>query len=630
VNGTPSHVVLIGLDGADWRLLMPLIDRGVMPSLQRIIEGGMSGRVAAPAIMQQDVSWACALTGVHAHMHGVLNGQALSDDGCSVRPSACSDRRAPVAWEVAEGAGIACIALGWGGAIGVDTSVLSVATAQGGSSGRTLADDVAGRLAGGMDPRDRPLLDRLCELLSESEGTAHHAMSVMRTRSWRLAAVRFKALGEILNDYARFVAPAPVWVLPRRASAFANAIEEACRAHDEWIGMLLEAAGGTDVAAVVASPCGTPLEILRTDPSRARSIHLSSRPSGIVAISGPGVRHDTLAFGIAAIDLCPTVLALMECPCPQEVQGQPIAALESGSGVASRAVDSSDRHAMLQPLQHAAVMQSCRLPRHPRVNLSEDAMAVDTRRRFALADSLADAGLHVMAAEVMRELVDGRPEDARAVLRLVELLRESGQVESASERLEACIACPEHLLPLRALLEASLHAAQERHSDALDVLQREQRRQEVAGEAAGEAALHIACARSQLALGCLEDAERSCERALESDPGHRSAHVMHAQVLYAAERYSGTMEAGRRALALAYFDPQTHLLVGTALAALGRAHEAVAQLRIAVEQDPGLVAAYRRLAAVHLRQLGDVNAARAYAARAAEARAAIVRGRGSG
>jgi tetratricopeptide (TPR) repeat protein len=123
----------------------------------------------------------------------------------------------------------------------------------------------------------------------------------------------------------------------------------------------------------------------------------------------------------------------------------------------------------------------------------------------------------------------------------------------------------------------------------------------------------------------LVEAERSCDLAIAADPECRDAHVERARTLFAAERYEDAVESGRRALALAHFDPQTHLLLGTALAALGRPHDAVAQLLIAVEQDPGLVAAYRRLAAVHVRQLGDVTAARAYAARAAEARAATVR-----
>jgi len=181
---------------------------------------------------------------------------------------------------------------------------------------------------------------------------------------------------------------------------------------------------------------------------------------------------------------------------------------------------------------------------------------------------------------------------------------------------------PPELMEARTLIDASLHAAQERHRDALNALEREHQRQQSAGTGAVSAALHVARARSQCALGLLAEAERSCGMALQSDPECRDAHVAHAQVLYAEERYADAASAGLRAIALAHFDPPMHFLVGTALAALGRVQDAVAELLIAVDQDPGLVAAYRRLAAVHLRQLGNVDAAQRYAALAGAARAA--------
>jgi len=589
VTADASRVVLIGLDCADWRILTPHLERGAMPNLAAIVERGKSGRLAAPPMAHMDVAWACALTGMHAHDHGLLDPEVPSDDGRAVRPSSAADRRAPVVWEVAQRAGTACVAIGWGEALG-DC---------GEPDGRSAADVTPAPCAGAdgampqidakLDPRDRGLRDRLHDLLCESERIAHHAMDRMRSVAWRFAAVRFGAFGTILNDYVRFIKPAPSWVLPRRAASFEHAIDEACRLHDQWIGEIIRLAPSERTAVMIASPRGTPMELLRTDPASPE--RQPSRPAGIVAVCGAGVERDALAFGMAAIDVCPAVLALLGCEWP---------------GRGSRTAGNDWWHAA-------------------RAHLTEDAMAIAVRRDCALAESLADAGRCEEAAQVMQRLVDAGRADGRMALRHVAILRDAGRIDAARAALGACGDVPTELREWRALLEASLHAAQERHLDALNVLQCEQRRQERAGDADTGAALHIACARSQLALGRLGDAERSCGLALKSDPDHRGAHVMHAQVLYALERYSESIDAGRRALALAHFDPQVHLLVGTALAALGHAPEAVAQLKIAVEQDPGLVAAYRRLAAVHLRQLGDVNAARAYAARAAEARAALER-----
>ena len=47
------------------------------------------------------------------------------------------------------------------------------------------------------------------------------------------------------------------------------------------------------------------------------------------------------------------------------------------------------------------------------------------------------------------------------------------------------------------------------------------------------------------------------------------------------------------------------------LAAQERAAEALAALRVALEQDPAHAAALRRMAAVQLRQLGDIAASEA-------------------
>lgn len=73
-------------------------------------------------------------------------------------------------------------------------------------------------------------------------------------------------------------------------------------------------------------------------------------------------------------------------------------------------------------------------------------------------------------------------------------------------------------------------------------------------------------------------------------------------------------------MALGHVDPSTHLLLGTALAACGRAEAAIAALEIACRQDPGLTEARERLAAVHARQRGDFAAAHASRRRGDEAR----------
>ena len=608
-------VVLIGLDGADWRLLTPFIDSGAMPNLQRIVEQGTSGRLAAPAIPQVDVAWTCALTGVHAHVHGIVDIEVPAGDGLSVRRTSAADRCVPLAWEIAARAGCECVHVGWGSVIGEGGVEAGAFRGDGPYLVPNGTGELRQQLAEAVDPRDRALADRYRALMRESESTARNAVAAMRERPWRLAAVRFAAFGELLVDFARFMPPAPAWVLPRRATMFAAAVERACALHDALIGQLIAAAGDGPLTAVVASPRGTPLERLRSDPAAARTASLPNRPAGIIAISGGDVPRDALTFGCAALDLCPTLLAVLGCVCPAHVQGRAAKAI----GVSGELTCTGVRPDAGDPARTSADGTATD-------EMPPEVRSVARRCTMARADSYADAGQVREAAEVMARLADAWPADAHVALRCVELLRDAGQCGAAAARLARLPVVPPELMEVRAMVEASLCAQEERHRDALEVLQREQLRQESMGGGVG-AALHVARARSQMALGLLAEAERSCEMALADEPDRRDAHVAHAQVLYAAERYADATGAGMRAIALAHFDPQMHFLVGTALAALGRAEEAVAELSIAVGQDPGLVAAYRRLAAVHLRQLGDVDAARRYAALAGEARAVGERSR---
>jgi len=630
MTGSARRVLLIGLDGADWRILTPLIDRGAMPNLQRIIEQGTSGRLAAPPIPQADVAWTNALTGVHAHVHGILDPEVPSCDGGVIERASAIDRRAPVVWEIASAAGIGCVHVGWGSVIGdggvADQHVVAAPepSARYAHAGRDLVEQAVERVAPVADARDQALVERFRTLLIASHKIAHQAIDAMRAHPWQLAAVRLAAFGELLGEFVRFVPPAPAWVLPRRASAFVTAVEHACRIHDALIGQLWAAAhdGATghdgracdesgSMTVVIASPRGTAIERLRSDPTSARTATLPNRPTGIIAASGRDVQRDALAFGAAAIDLCPTVLALLGCPCPAHVQGRAIRGIGIAPADGAQSRGASVQRAAPDGVGLATVD-----------GLSAGARAVARRRAIARADSYADAGLWRSAAEVMRQISDDSPADAHVALRCIALLRDSGQVDAAVARMASLPSVPPELMEARTLIDASLHAAQERHRDALNALEREHQRQQSAGTGAVSAALHVARARSQCALGLLAEAERSCGMALQSDPECRDAHVAHAQVLYAEERYADAASAGLRAIALAHFDPPMHFLVGTALAALGRAQDAVAELLIAVDQDPGLVAAYRRLAAVHLRQLGNVDAAQRYAALAGAARAA--------
>jgi predicted AlkP superfamily phosphohydrolase/phosphomutase len=72
----PKRAVVIGLDGAAWHLLNPLLDEGVMPNLARLRDRGARGRLSSTIPTYTPPAWTSAVTGVNPGRHGVYGFHA--------------------------------------------------------------------------------------------------------------------------------------------------------------------------------------------------------------------------------------------------------------------------------------------------------------------------------------------------------------------------------------------------------------------------------------------------------------------------------------------------------------------------------------------------------------------------
>lgn len=68
-----QRVLIIGLDGADWRVLQPYLDDGVMPNLAHLVETGTSGVLRSTIPTHSAVAWASFMTGQNPGRHGVFD-----------------------------------------------------------------------------------------------------------------------------------------------------------------------------------------------------------------------------------------------------------------------------------------------------------------------------------------------------------------------------------------------------------------------------------------------------------------------------------------------------------------------------------------------------------------------------
>ncbi len=75
-----GKIFILGLDGATWDLLNPLIDEGVMPNLKRVTQSGASGVLRSTIPPYTAPAWVSCVTGVGPGRHGVF-GFTLKENG---------------------------------------------------------------------------------------------------------------------------------------------------------------------------------------------------------------------------------------------------------------------------------------------------------------------------------------------------------------------------------------------------------------------------------------------------------------------------------------------------------------------------------------------------------------------
>ena len=108
-----KRVLLIGWDAADWKMIHPLIDAGLMPNLSRFIEGGVIGNLATLQPMLSPMLWNSIATGKRPHKHGIHGFMEVLPDGSGIRPVSSHARRVKALWNILTQAGLHSHVFSW-------------------------------------------------------------------------------------------------------------------------------------------------------------------------------------------------------------------------------------------------------------------------------------------------------------------------------------------------------------------------------------------------------------------------------------------------------------------------------------------------------------------------------------
>ncbi len=112
----PGPILVLGIDGAEWNVMEPMLERGELPHFAELIERGASGRLRSLDPRQgSPVIWTTIATGRPPQAHGV--GDFLADGGLVPEfhnsPFSSNMWRSNAFWDILGNAGLTVGVVAW-------------------------------------------------------------------------------------------------------------------------------------------------------------------------------------------------------------------------------------------------------------------------------------------------------------------------------------------------------------------------------------------------------------------------------------------------------------------------------------------------------------------------------------
>ncbi|MFY9821455.1 MAG: alkaline phosphatase family protein [Thermoanaerobaculia bacterium] len=346
VADTGLKVVLVGLDGADWRILQPMMEKGELPAFAGMVKNGSTADLATIHHSNSAVIWASIYTGDAPDRHGVLDFYRIRFPGLGsagifplhrtffkeladlVSPLGWTEqvpvdrfslKASPPLWEIADRAGLS---IGLTDAYFYSFPALKPSRPESWFFAYGF-DEYSSHPSQYLElfaqPRNVALFRRLRPLLAG--GDFKWQSGVLMTMLAERPQPRFVNLYSHQPDsnqhwYWKWYQPDRFFGAAARLAENRDRIPGVYRDFDAFLARLLAKVGPETVVMVVSDHGHSPTIV-----DRLYSQHFHG-PPGILLMQGGPVKRGKALDGAGIYDVYPTVLYLLGLPVPKDAEGK--------------------------------------------------------------------------------------------------------------------------------------------------------------------------------------------------------------------------------------------------------------------------------------------------------------------
>jgi predicted AlkP superfamily phosphohydrolase/phosphomutase/tetratricopeptide (TPR) repeat protein len=649
-----EKVLLIGWDAADWKILNPLIDQGLMPNLEKLINGGTISNFATLDPPYSPMLWTSMSTGKRPYKHGVHGFIELTPDRKKVRPVMSISRKTKAIWNMLSEHGKKTHVVGWWPshpAEKINGTMISnfYQNHVGGlhqpwpiSNGTVFPEEKQNWFAQfRVHPHElnQTLLEQFVpniksidvskepRIMAIAKITAHatslHAAftNIIRTEEWDFAALYLDAIDHYCHGFMRFHPPKRPHITQEEFDNYNYVVTAGYRYHDMMLGTIMNYADDNTNIILVSDHGFQPDHLRPRDiPKEPAGPAYEHSPYGIIVAKGPGIKKDKITFGASVLDLTPTILHLMGYPVGEDMDGRVLTNILNDPAEIEfiKSWDTNENpfekiqveadlteeeaNSVLDQLEDLGYIEKQTGDLEKRLKQTEEEC------NYNLARSYIDGGLIENAIEILEKLHRKNIGTPRYAFRLAICYQVMGKFAEAREIINLM---KDRELYDRATLDtmdATLLIAEKQPVKALQLLKG------IEGKVNKfHARTNLQMAQCYLMLKRYPDAKEHLMKELELDYDNEKAHYLLGNINLRAKYFEEAADNYLTAVGLNFNEPQYHANLGKAFFNLGKYEEAAKAWENSISMFPNQFRIRERLQSVYQYKLNETEKAEVHA-----------------
>jgi predicted AlkP superfamily phosphohydrolase/phosphomutase/Flp pilus assembly protein TadD len=634
-----KKVLVIGWDAADWKIINPLLDAGLMPALEKLINKGSMGNLATLDPPLSPILWTSIGTGQTADKHGILNFVEPNSVTGDIQPVTVTSRKIKAVWNILTQEGFKTHLVGWWPSHPAEP-INGVCVSNFYQKAVGKIDEPWSMAAGTIHPKELesifeelrvhpgeitmshifPFVPKgktvdqekdksfhsIAIMLAQASSIQSAATWILQNKEWDFVGVYFDTIDHFCHGFMKYHPPQIPGIPDEYFDLYKDVVSNAYRFQDMMLERLVELAG-EDATIILLSDHGFHSDHLRPLrlPEEPAAPALEHSPYGIICMAGNNIKADERIFGATLLDITPTILTLFGLPIGKDMDGKPLLQaftepitpdfIESWEKVEGESGMHSSDQQMDPWAAQEAMQQLIELGYVEPMEGDKQARLEKTKNEsdFYLARVFIHSKKYDQAITILNRLYSENPNVVRYGLRLAACYQQTNKIVDFRRVIESLREKDKSHLPQLDLLEGTLLLSENKIRQALEFLMKAE------NTSSHVPYLHIQIGNVFNKMKRWPDAERSFLKAISIDENSAIAHHGLGLSYLRQKKYEDAADEFFNAIGLIYFLPDAHYHLGEALFNLEEYESAAQAFNVCISMSPGFKKAHQWLIKIY-------------------------------